>query len=87
MTDRVRRALAGVEEGRVKRYLDLWVVVGNDEEYVVEDRFCTCPDYFYRVSSSTPSADRCWHSLAVEFARKSGGYDEVDEYYHHFMDF
>ncbi|MBS1263537.1 MAG: hypothetical protein MAG715_00720 [Methanonatronarchaeales archaeon] len=84
MGERAIQALRGTREGRVKRYLDLWVVIG-DEEYVVEGSFCTCPDYFFNVSSSNPSADRCWHAMAVEAAVDRGEFDEVDEYYHHFM--
>lgn len=86
MTDRARRAVQGIREDRVKRYRDLWVVVGNEEEYVVEGRFCSCPDYFYNVSARDPSAERCWHSIAVELAREGGNYDVVDEYYHHYME-
>jgi len=84
MGDREAHARRGVEECRVKRHLDLWVVVG-EKEYVVIDRFCTCPDYFYDISSSDPSAERCWHSLAVQEARRTGKYDEVGTYYHHFL--
>lgn len=82
---REENARRGVDEGRVKRYRDLWVVVGDDE-YVVEGKFCSCPDYFYNISSGDLSAERCWHSMAVEEASEEGKYDVVDGYYHHFMD-
>lgn len=85
MAERSEAASRGVEEGRVKRYIDFWVVVG-EEEYVVIGPFCTCPDYLYNVSSKNPTADRCWHSLAVEEARETGGYDEVHAHYHHLTD-
>ena len=75
---RGRRAIEAVSESRVKQYRDFTVVVGFDDEYIVEEGQCTCKDAEYNLASDDPD-QRCWHSLAVDVAR---GLDEVD---HHDM--
>ncbi|EJN59678.1 hypothetical protein [Halogranum rubrum] len=72
------RAIDAVSEGRVKQYRDFTVVVGYDDEYVVEDRGCTCKDSSYNLDTEDPD-QRCWHVLAVDIAE---ALDEVD---HHDM--
>ncbi len=67
-------ALTAVEEGRVYKYLDFFVVKGNTGEYVVVDDFCTCQDFAFRQIE-------CWHILAVRIARYSGDYTCIDEWY------
>jgi predicted nucleic acid-binding Zn finger protein len=72
--DRGRKALAAVDERRVKKYRDFFVVVGTSDEYVVEDDFCTCRDSVFRKG-------RCWHVLAVTIASLAGSYEEIDLWY------
>lgn len=67
-------ALTAVEEGRVYKYLDFFVVKGNTGEYVVVDDFCTCQDFAFRQIE-------CWHILAVRIAKYSGDYTCIDEWY------
>ncbi|MBB6646950.1 hypothetical protein [Halobellus ruber] len=76
--DRGGRAIEAVSEGRVKQYRDFTVVVGHEDEYVVEDGGCTCKDTAYNLDPGDPE-DRCWHVLAVAIAERIG---EVD---HHAM--
>ena len=71
---RGRKAILAVDESRVKRYLDFFVVVGTSDEYVVEDEFCTCRDQVFRGGS-------CWHVLAARIAELTGRYEVVDEWY------
>ena len=72
--DRGRKALAAVDEKRVKSYLDFFVVVGHSDEYVVEDDFCTCNDFLFR-------GRECWHILAVRIARRVGLYESYNLWY------
>jgi predicted nucleic acid-binding Zn finger protein len=72
--DRGRKALLAVDESRVKRYLDFFVVVGTSDEYVVEEEFCTCRAQVYRGGS-------CWHVLAARIADLTGRFEVVDEWY------
>ncbi|WP_410765909.1 SWIM zinc finger family protein [Haloferax sp. DFSO60] len=67
------QAIEAVSEKRVKRYRDFDVVVGYDDEYVVEDRGCTCKDSHYNLDPD--EGERCWHVLAVDIA---DALDEVD---------
>ncbi len=70
---RGEKAVKLVEEGRVKKYRDFFIVVSNDE-YVVEDEFCTCEDFEFRKKE-------CSHILAVKIARETGNYDSFDIFY------
>jgi predicted nucleic acid-binding Zn finger protein len=72
--ERGRKALAAVEEGRVKRYRDFFIVVGHSDEYVVEEEFCTCIDFLFR-------GRECWHILAVRIAERTGQYEAYDLWY------
>jgi len=72
--DRGRKAILAVDESRVKRYLDFFVVVGTSDEYVVEDDFCTCRAQVFRGGS-------CWHVLAARIAELTGQFETVDEWY------
>ena len=72
--ERGRKALLAVDESRVKKYLDFFVVVGTSDEYVVEDEFCTCRAQVFRSGS-------CWHVLAARIADLTGQYEVVDEWY------
>jgi predicted nucleic acid-binding Zn finger protein len=84
--DRGRRAIEAVSEGRVKQYRDFTVVVGHDDEYVVEGGGCTCKDAEYNLDTSDPS-QRCWHALAVEIAERVGAVDHHDMWYSEVREF
>ncbi|GGL28418.1 hypothetical protein EFA46_002820 [Halarchaeum sp. CBA1220] len=84
--DRGRRAVDAVGEGRVKQYNDFTVVVGHEDEYVVEDGGCTCRDSQYNLDSEDPS-QRCWHVLATEIAERVGAVDHHDMYYSEVREF
>jgi predicted nucleic acid-binding Zn finger protein len=68
------KALEIVDEGRVKRYLDFFVVVGSSDEYVVEEEFCTCSDALFRRGE-------CSHVIAVRFAALTGQYEDFPIWY------
>jgi predicted nucleic acid-binding Zn finger protein len=68
------KALEIVDEGRVKRYLDFFVVVGSSDEYVVEEEFCTCSDALFRRGE-------CSHVIAVRIAALTGQYEEFPLWY------
>jgi len=78
--DRGQRAIEAVSEQRVKRYRDFTVVVGYDEEYVIEDGGCTCKDSQYNLDPDDPS-QLCWHALAVEIAERIDAVDDHDMWY------
>ncbi|MFB6078158.1 MAG: hypothetical protein ABEJ80_04175 [Halarchaeum sp.] len=84
--DRGRRAIDAVGEGRVKRYNDFTVVVGHEDEYVVEDGGCTCRDSQYNLDPEDPE-QRCWHVLAVDVAERVGEVDRHDMYYSEVREF
>jgi predicted nucleic acid-binding Zn finger protein len=69
------KALEIVDEGRVKRYLDFFVVVGSSDEYVVEEEFCSCSDALFRRRGE------CAHVLAVRIAELTGQYEEFPLWY------
>ncbi|AIY89626.1 SWIM zinc finger family protein [Geoglobus acetivorans] len=70
------KAFFYVKEERVKKYRDFFVVVGN-EEYIVDDEFCTCRDFQLNLKGLKP----CAHIIAVHVARNIGNFDVVDAYY------
>lgn len=72
--DRGGKALKGIDEHRIRKYRDFFVVIGSSGEYVVEEEFCTCRDFIYRKG-------KCWHELAVRIAAATGLYTEVDLWY------
>ncbi len=78
--DRGVRAIEAVTEGRVKEYRDFTVVVGHEEEYVVEGRGCTCKDSEYNLDPEDPT-ERCWHALAVVIAEATDTVDDHDMWY------
>jgi predicted nucleic acid-binding Zn finger protein len=69
-----KSALDAVDAGRVKKYLDFFVVEGKTATYIVEDDFCTCGDFLYRGRA-------CWHLLAVRIAVATKRYETVDRWY------
>lgn len=72
--ERGRKALLAIDDGRVKKYLDFYVVVGKSDEYVVDDEFCTCNDFIFR-------GGMCWHILAQQIAALTGNYESYDLWY------
>lgn len=74
---RGRRAIDAVSEERVKRYRDFTVVVGETDEYIVEEGSCTCDDQRYNLDDD----EHCWHSLAVEIADATERVDDHDLWY------
>jgi predicted nucleic acid-binding Zn finger protein len=71
---RGRKALEALDTGKVKKYLDFFVVEGRTAEYVVDEDFCTCGDFMYRRKI-------CWHLLAVRIALETGTYQKIDSWY------
>jgi predicted nucleic acid-binding Zn finger protein len=84
--DRGGRALEAVSEGRVKQYRDFTVVVGHEDEYVVEAGGCTCKDSAYNLDPGDPD-DRCWHVLAVAIAERIGEIDHHSMWYSEVREF
>jgi predicted nucleic acid-binding Zn finger protein len=72
--ERGRKALQAIDESRVKKYRDFFVVVGTSDDYIVDEDFCTCRDFIFRKG-------RCWHELAVRIAAAIGSFDEIDRWY------
>jgi predicted nucleic acid-binding Zn finger protein len=71
---RGKKALAAIDAGRIKQYLDFVVVEGRTAEYVVDEDFCTCRDFLYRGRT-------CWHLLAVRIAQGADLALPVDRWY------
>ena len=78
--DRGRRAIEAVGERRVKEYRDFTVVVGYEDEYIVEDGSCHCADAEYNLDTDDPT-QRCWHALATDIARAVDALDHHDMWY------
>ncbi len=75
---RGKKAVELVKSGKVKKYRDFFVVQGSQGEYIVEDDFCTCKDYLFRLSIK---GGVCYHSIAVRIAEAAGLYEKVDKWY------
>ena len=84
--ERGRKAIDAVSERRVKGYNDFTVVVGHEDEYIVEDGGCTCKDATYNLDPEDP-AQQCWHALAVEIADRLGAVDRHDMWYSEVREF
>jgi predicted nucleic acid-binding Zn finger protein len=76
---RGKKALEIVDQNRVKRYRDFFVVTGDTARYIVEDEYCSCSDFLHRGGN-------CAHILAVKIARAVGGYSLEDTWYYENMD-
>jgi len=76
--ERGEKAVRLIREGKVRKYLDFYVVIGNTGEYIVEEDFCTCNDFMFRGSD-------CAHIIAVRLAKKLGCVEEVDEWYQDYI--
>jgi predicted nucleic acid-binding Zn finger protein len=84
--DRGQRAIEAVSEERVKAYRDFTVVVGHEDEYVVEDDSCNCADATYNLDDDDPE-DLCWHAIAVRIARAIDALDHHDMWYSEVREF
>ena len=84
--DRGQRAIEAVGERRVKEYRDFTVVVGHEDEYVVEEDACTCKDVEYNLDPNDPE-QLCWHAIAVRIARAIDETDDHDMWYSDVRDF
>jgi len=71
---RGEKALAALDSGKIKKYLDFFVVEGRTADYVVDEDFCTCGDFLYRGRT-------CWHLLAVRIAQLTGTFRHIDTWY------
>jgi predicted nucleic acid-binding Zn finger protein len=78
--DRGTQAIEAVGEDRVKGYRDFTVVVGHEDEYIVEDGQCECADTEYNLDPDDPT-DLCWHSIAVRIATAIDAVDTHDMWY------
>ncbi len=77
---RGEKAFFYLQQNRVKKYRDFFVVVGRNE-YIVDEFFCSCPDFQLKLKGKEP----CSHIIAVEVAKLLGRYDEIDAYYTDFQ--
>jgi predicted nucleic acid-binding Zn finger protein len=84
--DRGVRAMEAVAEDRIKEYRDFTVVVGHDEEYIVEDDGCTCKDAEFNLDAADPD-QLCWHAIAVRIARAIEAVDAHDMWYSEVREF
>jgi predicted nucleic acid-binding Zn finger protein len=71
---RGKKALAAIDAGKIKKYLDFFVVQGRTGDYVVDEDFCTCGDFMFRNRT-------CWHLIAVRIAIATGRFESVDSWY------
>ena len=78
--DRGQKAIEAVGEGRVKEYRDFTVVVGHEDEYIIEDDRCECPDASYNLDVDDPD-ELCWHAIAARIARAIDATEEHDMWY------
>ena len=76
--NRGKKGLEIVTERRVKQYNDYFVVVGESDEYVVEDDLCTCKDFLFNTGKN---GAKCSHMIAVQVAKQKGVIDTVDAWY------
>ncbi len=83
---RGQQAIEAVGERRVKEYRDFTVVVGHEDEYVVEDGGCTCADSEYNLNREDPD-ELCWHAIAARIAAAIDATDEHDMWYSDVRDF
>ena len=71
---RAKKALDAVDRGKVRKYLDFFVVTGTTSDYVISENICTCRDFAFRQKP-------CWHILAVRIAEATGKFVPVDTWY------
>ncbi|MCT9094531.1 hypothetical protein [Haloarchaeobius sp. HME9146] len=84
--DRGHHAIEAVSESRVKQYRDFTVVVGYEDEYIVEAGGCNCKDAEYNLDPDDPT-EQCWHALAVAIAERVDAVDHHDMWYSEVREF
>ena len=67
-------AVDAVRDKRVKKYLDYYVVVGNNNEYFIDEGECSCP--------AARFGNECWHTIAVRIAEELHAYEEYNLWYY-----
>ena len=72
--NRGKKALTALDDGRIKKYLDFFVVQGRTADYIVDEDFCTCSDFMFRGRT-------CWHLLAVRIAQETNTFRSIDSWY------
>ena len=72
--NRGAEAFDTVVQNRVKKYLDFFVVVGRNNEYCVDDDFCSC--------DASNFGKECYHILAVKIAQASGVYEKYNLWFY-----
>ncbi|OKY77716.1 MAG: SWIM zinc finger protein [Candidatus Methanohalarchaeum thermophilum] len=82
---RGERAINGLEEDKIKKYNDFWIVIGEKDHIVINKCFCDCEDYLYNISSREGSEKYCWHSIAVKLADIFNMYSKINEFYFKYM--
>jgi len=83
--ERFEKAWDLVRQGRVKKYVFqpsgrvLWVVVGQEAEYLVYRYagYCSCSDFYFRVLNQETAY--CYHLLAQRLAESLEAYQTVKE--------
>ncbi|MFX1449791.1 MAG: hypothetical protein ACFFCM_03040 [Promethearchaeota archaeon] len=94
--ERFWRAIRAVSERAVKKYTFqpsgqiVWIVVGKTRDYLIslEDRYCTCDDFYVNVVLKKNS-DVCYHVLAkilAEIMELYNTYTVDDERYPNMME-
>ncbi|RLI78244.1 hypothetical protein DRP07_11280 [Archaeoglobales archaeon] len=78
---RGEKAFNYLKEDRIKKYLDFFVVVG-EEEYIVEDEFCTCNDFQINLKGRAP----CAHIIALKISKMLKHYKKFNLYYVDYME-
>jgi len=84
--DRGQQAIDAVGEQRVKEYRDFTVVVGHEDEYIIEGDSCNCADSEYNLDPEDPT-ELCWHVIAAKIAHAIDAVDEHDMWYSDVRDF
>ncbi len=72
--ERGKKAIKAVEEDRVKKMGDDWIVVGWARDYKVVGEFCGCADYMINIELKKVGVDMCYHALAKRIAEITGRY-------------
>ena len=87
--ERFWKALQAVTASLVKRYRftpsnrEVWIVVGKNRDYLVNDFYCDCDDFYFKVVIKR-RAKSCYHILAKLLAEALNLFSDVhvgDEMY------
>jgi predicted nucleic acid-binding Zn finger protein len=80
---RLEKALATLEECRVKKYVfqpsgrTVWIVVGKEREYLVMPaaEYCSCDDFYFQFHQG----HLCYHIIAQKLAEATSQYDLIED--------